>query len=105
MTRDEVPAFVSKIVDGRPVRWIPTVRCIPALGLVGSVGSGERTLQVFNANAKDQRRLRETIAAHRGWLEKAAGGPLVIIFYSEKQSQERYSYFVDKFMNTQGDKA
>jgi hypothetical protein len=91
MKREVVPLVVSGIVDGRPVRWAPAER------LVGDYDGRERTLQVFNADACDQRRLRDAIDERRVPIEEAAGGPLVIIFHSRKQSVERYADFVKNY--------
>lgn len=92
MRRELVPLVVSGIIDGRPVRWAPPKR------LVGDYDGRDRTLQVFNADPRDQRQLLDAIDAQRGPLEEAAGGPLVIIFHSVKQSAERYSEFVKYFL-------
>ncbi len=91
MNREHVPFFVSRLVEGRPVRWVPPER------LVGDYDGRERTLQVFNADPTDQSRLRRMIAAHRAELQSAAGGPLVIIFHSRKQSAERHGEFIRAF--------
>jgi hypothetical protein len=91
MNRKHVPLVVSRIVGMRPVRWAPSRR------LVGDYDGRERTLEVFNADPKDQAHLFDEIDRQRAPLEEAAGGPLVIIFHSVKQSKERYADFVDSF--------
>lgn len=85
MKREHVPGFVSRILDRRPVRWTPPQR------LVGDYEGRERTLQVFNADAADQRHLLETIEQHRPMLEAAAGGSIVVIFHSVRQTRDRYA--------------
>lgn len=91
MNRERIPFVVSRLVGGRPVRWVPSER------LVGDYDGRERTLQIFNADVKDQRRLLDVVDAARGPLQEAAGGPLVIIFHSTKQSAERHGDFVRTF--------
>lgn len=91
MNREHVPFAVSRLVGGRPVRWVPPAR------LIGDYDGRERTLQIFNADSKDQRRLLDEVDAAREPLEKAAGGPLVLIFHSVKQSEARFADFVRAF--------
>jgi len=64
---------------------------------VGDYDGRDRTLQVFNADPGDQRRIREEIDVFRDELERSAGGPLVIIFHSVRQSAERYRELVRAF--------
>lgn len=89
MKRDHVPLYISRILDGRPVRWAP------AAHLVGDYDGRERTLQVFNADPKDQDELLDRIDAVRENVE--TDGPLVVLFHSRKQSAERYGDFVHSF--------
>ncbi len=91
MKREQVPGFVSRIVGRRPVRWLPPER------LVGDYDGRDGTLQVFEADARDQRHLLEIIDQHRAMLEEAAGGPLVVIFHSVRQSKERYGDVLRSF--------
>lgn len=91
MKREQIPGFVSRIVGLRPVRWLPPEQ------LAGDYDGRERTLQVFDADAPDQRRLLAIIDEHRAMLEEAAGGPLVVIFHSVRQSKERYGDVLRSF--------
>jgi hypothetical protein len=91
MKRERVPYVISRLIDGRPVRWAPANRS------VGDYDGRERTLQVFNADPKDQRRLLDVIDSNRAPLEEAVGGPLIVIFHSVRQSAERYADFVKSF--------
>ncbi len=91
MKREQVPGFVSRILERRPVRWAPPER------LVGDYDGRERTLQVFLADAADQRRLLVTIDQHRPALEAAAGGPFVVLFHSVRQTTERYGDVLRSF--------
>ena len=91
MKRELVPFVVSRLIGGRPVRWAPARR------LVGDYDGRDRTLQVFNADPRDQRALLDVLDEKRDLLRAAAGGPLVIIFHSVRQSMERYGDFVKHF--------
>jgi hypothetical protein len=84
MIRADLPAFVSTLVGGRFVRWLPTHRHL------GDYPGRLNTLQIFHADPSDQARLIEAVDAERARLEVAAGGPLVLLFHSVKQTRERY---------------
>ncbi len=86
--RADVPLAVSKLMGNRPVRWAPPEK------MVFDYDGRERTLQVFNAAAKDQLELLKALRPIRAELQKAAGGPLVIIFHSPEQSESRYGDFL-----------
>jgi hypothetical protein len=88
MNRASIPFVVSSLIDGRPVRWGRSVFHYDGC---------DRTLQVFNADVQDQLELRKRIDTRREELQEAAGGPLVIIFHSVKQSAERYGDFIASF--------
>lgn len=75
-----VPLMVSRIL-GRPARWAP------AGSFLGGYEGADRTLQVFDTVTVDQTRFLEMLEPHRPELEQAAGGPLVVIFYSPEQSR------------------
>jgi hypothetical protein len=57
LTREQVPDRVSDLLEGRPTHWIPGSRA------VGDYDGRERTLEVFEADPREQldllRRLRE----------------------------------------------
>jgi hypothetical protein len=91
MKREHVPVVVSGLIGGRPARWAPAER------MVGDFDGRDRTLEVFNANVADQRASLEAIDRDRARLEEAAGGPLVIIFHSVRQSEARYGEFLAAF--------
>ncbi len=91
MKREHVPIVVSGLIGGRPVRWAPTER------LVGDYDGRERTLEIFNADVPEQRPILEAVDRERLRLEKAAGGPLVLVFHSVKQSKTRHQEFLTFF--------
>ena len=88
MTRERLPFLVSRLLGWRPVRWGTPV---------GDYDGRDRTLHVFNADVPDQRRLRAEIDRQRASLQAAAGGPLVLIFHSVKQTRELYAEFARSF--------
>jgi hypothetical protein len=87
-----VPYLISKMIEWRPVRWATTS---------GDYDGRDRTIEVFNADAPDQRRLLAQIRKGSRHLEEAFGGPLVVIFHSGKQTAERYSNFAKAFPRPQ----
>lgn len=89
MTIEDVPAVVAQLLR-RPVRWAPEQ------ALLGEYDGDERTLQIFNTELRDQLRLLEQLEQYRPWLERSAGGPIVAIFFSVKQSL-RHAEFVSSF--------
>ena len=60
--------------------------------MVGNYDGHDRTLQVFNADASDELRLLEHLEPYLPLLEQAAGGPLVVILLSAKQSLRHADY-------------
>jgi hypothetical protein len=86
MTKLEVPARVAALLD-RPVRWAQ-----PIFAYDGC----ETTLQVFNAEMSEQDGMLMRLEPHRAELEAAAGGPLVVMFFTRKQSA-RHATFVAEF--------
>jgi hypothetical protein len=89
MTIEDVPAVVAQLLR-RPARWAPEQ------ALLGEYDGHERTLQVFNTELRDQLRLLEELEQYRPWLERSAGGPIVAMFFSVKQSL-RHAEFVSSF--------
>lgn len=89
MKREDVPFYVSRLMGDRPVRWAP-----PELRR-GDYDGRERTLEVFLADAAEQLALLEAIG-EEGWakLEAAAGGAIVYIFHTKKESRERHAAFL-----------
>jgi hypothetical protein len=86
--REDWPKRLRDIMDGRPVRWAE------APTLVGDYDGRERTLEVFNSDAKDQRMLLRRLRPVREELELAAGGPVIVIFHTSVESARLYRDFV-----------
>jgi hypothetical protein len=86
--RDSWPKRLRDIMGGRPVRWAEE------RDLMGDYDGRERTLEVFNADAKDQRTLLRLLRPVRVDLELAAGGPVIVIFHTSAESSRLYADFV-----------
>ncbi len=88
MTRDDLTSQLSAALASRPVRWSADV--------VGGYEGRERTLEVFNADANEQILLLRKIRRLRAALEEAAGGPVVVIFHTRRESARLYAHFIEK---------
>lgn len=89
MSSEDVPAIFAQLWR-RPARWAPEE------SLLGGFDGSARTLQVFNVELDEQFELLEQLEHHRPWLERAAGGPILVMFFTTKQSL-RHSSFVGAF--------
>jgi hypothetical protein len=89
MTREDfVPRLVS-LLDGRPVRWAGPSQTI------GDYDGRERTLEVFNADASEQRDLLRRLRPIREELAAITGGPVVVIFHTRKESARLYRAVIE----------
>lgn len=88
LDRSVVPEWVSERLDRRPVRW--------AEGIGGYHGH-ERTLEVFDADAREQRVLLRALRPWREQLDEAADGPVVIIFHTRAESRRLYYEFIERW--------
>ena len=93
--RESWPKRVRDIMDGRPVRWAD------APNLVGDYDGRDRTLEVFNADARDQRLLLRRLRPFRDELEQAAGGPVIVIFHTSAESGRLYGDFVQSALRAE----
>lgn len=84
MTRDEIPARVSRHLDHRPVHWTRPE------WLLGDYEGRSRTLDVFNADPAEQIPLLRRLRPLRPELEEAAGGPVTIIFHTCQETRRLY---------------
>ncbi|WP_266215141.1 hypothetical protein [Paraliomyxa miuraensis] len=55
----------------------------------------DRTLEVFDADAHEQRDLLRRLRPVRSQLDETAGGPLVIVFHTRAESRRLYADVVD----------
>jgi len=81
-----VPQQVSALLGRRPVRWGK---------MSGDYDGRERTLEVFEADAHEQRGLLRLLRPDRAELDAAAGGRLVIVFHTRVESRRLYADWVD----------
>jgi len=84
ISREDVPQRVAEIL-GRPARWASPGRSL------GDYDGRERTLEIFSADAGEQRTLLRGLRAERPDLERAAGGPLVILFHTPSETHRLYA--------------
>lgn len=82
--RDHVPERVSAVLGGRPTRWAPADR------LVGDYDGRERTLEIFDADPSDQRRLLRQLRSLRPEIEETVGGPLIVLFHTTIETARLY---------------
>jgi len=87
MNKEDVPTIVAQFWQ-RPTRWAPEGF------LLGDFDGSTRTLLVFNVDLDDQFRILEELEPCRPWLERAAGGSILVMFFTKKQSL-RHSPFVE----------
>ncbi len=79
---------LSAAVESRPVRWSSPDE------VVGDYDGRERTLEVFNADAGEQRLLLRKMRPLRAELEATAGGPVIVIFHTRGESARLYADFI-----------
>jgi hypothetical protein len=85
------------LMEGRPVRWAT------GEGFVGDYDGRERTIEVFNADALDQRALLRRLRPVREELELAVSGPVVVVFHTTKESARLYAAFVEAALQAEAD--
>lgn len=83
-SRDSIPYRVSELLDGRPAKWAT------AESTIGDYDGRERTLEVFLADATEQRDLVRAMRPHRAELEDAAGGPIIVVFHTRAETRRLY---------------
>ncbi|HEY0478297.1 MAG TPA: hypothetical protein VGD37_12320 [Kofleriaceae bacterium] len=91
--REQQLVAVRAIIDGRPVRW--------SSPQPGDYDGRDRTLEVFNADAGEQRDLIRRLRAVRTELENAAGGPVVIVFHTRKESARLYADYIEQALRSE----
>jgi hypothetical protein len=85
LRRQDIPQLVSRLLDDRPVRWMPPERAI------GDFDGRTRALEVFNADPGEQRALLRRLRHDRPAIEQAAGGPVLVIFHTSSETHRLYS--------------
>lgn len=87
--REHVLPRISAAFEGRPVRWADD-------DVLGDYDGRERTLEVFNADAREQLELLHRFRPLRPDVEQLAGGPVVVIFHTTKETARLYAEFIAK---------
>jgi hypothetical protein len=91
MNRDMVPFLASARVGDRPVRWAP-----PDVAS-GDYDGRERSLEIFRVAPAERRDLLRALRPIRDEIEAAAGGPVVVIFHTPRESERLYADFLRAF--------
>lgn len=86
--RGQLVQQISHLLGERPVRWADRRQ------FLGNYDGQERTLEVFNADPREQRDLVRRMRPIRQELEEVAEGPVVMIFHTRSESARLYSEFV-----------
>lgn len=82
--REEWLPRLREAFGGRAVAWAK------ATTTVGDYDGRERTLDVFNADAREQLDLLTRFRALRPGVEAALGGPVVVIFHTTVETARLY---------------
>lgn len=93
MNRDDVVGALREVVDGRHVRW----RSPGGIHYDGV----ERTLEVYDVEARDQLALLKGLRAMRADIDRAASGRVVFVFYTPSQSRERRAALAPVLLSAQ----
>ena len=91
--REELARRIRGVLSGRPVRW--------AQNVLGDYDGRDRTLEVFNADAAEQRELFRSLRPLRKEMEVVAGGPVIVIFHTRAESARLYSDFVERALRAE----
>lgn len=86
--RDQILQRVAALLGERPVRWAEPRQ------FIGDYDGRERTLEIFNADALEQRELLRRMRPIRDELEAVAGGPVVVVFHTRAESARLHASFV-----------
>jgi hypothetical protein len=81
--RDEWLPRLREVFGGRPVAWAGS-------RAVGDYDGRERTLDVFNADARDQLNLLTRFRGLRPEIEAALGGPIIVLFHTTAETTRLY---------------
>lgn len=91
--REQILLRVTELLDDRPVRWSDPGQ------FIGDYDGRERTLEVFNADAAEQRDLLRRMRPIREELEAVAGGPVVVVFHTRTESARLHAGFVVSYQD------
>jgi len=85
---------LREVFDGRPVAWAGP-------RAVGDYDGRERTLDVFNADARDQLDLLTRFRGLRPEIEAALGGPIIVLFHTTTETTRLYPEIVARHVEQQ----
>lgn len=94
MTREELLPVIIAAFEGRPVRWAEA-------HALGDYDGRERTLEVFNADARDQLELLTRFRSLRPAVESVAGGPVIVIFHTTRETTRLYADVIAQYVEEQ----
>jgi hypothetical protein len=83
MAPEEWLPRLREVFAGRPVAWA-------GARAVGDYDGRERTLDVFNVDARDQLDLLKRFRGVRPEIEAALGGPVIVLFHTTKETARLY---------------
>jgi hypothetical protein len=83
-TRQDLLPGISAVFEGRPVRWAEP-------HALGDYDGRDRTLEVFNADAREQLGLLTRFRPLRPDVEAVAGGPVIVIFHTTRETARLYA--------------
>ena len=81
--RERLIPQIREVFEGRVARWSAPSPC--------DYDGRERALDVFDADAAEQRDLLRRFRAIRPAVEAAAGGPVIVIFHTRKETARLYA--------------
>jgi hypothetical protein len=86
--RDEWLPRLRDVFGGRPVAWAGS-------RAVSDHDGRERTLDVFNTDARDQLELLTRFRGLRSGIEAALGGPIIVLFHTTSETTRLYPEMQD----------
>src|SRR5262249_13993830 len=94
MTREDLLPVIIAAFGGRPVRWAEAQA-------LGDYDGRERTLEVFYADARDQLDLLARFRKVRPEVEQVAGGAVIVIFHTSKETTRLYAGVMQQYAEDQ----
>lgn len=91
MALDEWLPRLREVFGGRPIAWAGP-------RAIGDYDGRERTLDVFNADARDQLDLLTRFRGLRPEIEAAAGGPIIVLFHTTMETARLYPEIVSRHL-------
>jgi len=83
-TPDEIVRRISVLLGGKSVRWTPAAQA------VGDYDGRDRTVEVFEVEAREQRPLLRRLRPERKRIEDVIGGPLIVLFHTPAETRRLF---------------